>query len=87
MLYFLGASSLGLAYGVVLTDAVLALCIPSCAARAAGIILPILQPLMTDAFKSSPDDGPLAVHGAFLVHREFSGVITNGTFWRVLKGF
>jgi divalent anion:Na+ symporter, DASS family len=49
----LGSHSLGLSYALILTDAVLAMIIPSTGARAGGIVFPITRS-MAEAYESRP---------------------------------
>ena len=52
----LGKKTLGLSYGLVATDLVMAPAIPSNTARAGGIVFPILCSVAS-AYGSNPDDG------------------------------
>jgi DASS family divalent anion:Na+ symporter len=54
----LGKHTLGLAYGFVATDLVLAPLIPSNTARAGGVIFPILQSLCASLRADAPGDAP-----------------------------
>lgn len=66
-----GHSSLGVAYSLILTDVTLAAAIPSNAARAGGVILPILRSL-TELYGSLP--GPTAaLLGTFLFAAVYQG--------------
>lgn len=66
-----GHSSLGVAYSLILTDVTLASSIPSNAARAGGVILPILRSL-TELYGSLP--GPTAaLLGTFLFAAVYQG--------------
>ena len=76
----LGRRSLGLGYGLVATDLVLAPAIPSNTARAGGVIFPILRSI-ADAYDSRPGDGTAKRMGAFLTVVAFQGtVITSAMF-------
>jgi DASS family divalent anion:Na+ symporter len=76
----LGKKSLGLAYGLVATDLVLAPAIPSNTARAGGVVFPILLSL-AKSYGSEPDDGTARKIGAFLTLAAFQGtVITSAMF-------
>jgi len=76
----LGRRSLGLGYGLVATDLVLAPAIPSNTARAGGVIFPILRS-MAEAYDSRPGDGTAKRMGAFLTVVAFQGtVITSAMF-------
>jgi DASS family divalent anion:Na+ symporter len=66
-----GKSSLGLSYSLILSDVTLASSIPSNAARAGGVILPILRSL-TELYGSEP--GPTAaLLGTFLFTAVYQG--------------
>ncbi len=76
----LGRRSLGLGYGLVATDLVLAPAIPSNTARAGGVVFPILRSV-ADAYGSRPGDGTARRIGAFLTLAAFQGtVITSAMF-------
>ena len=76
----LGRKSLGLGYGLVATDLVLAPAIPSNTARAGGVVFPILRSV-ADAYGSRTDDGTARRMGAFLTVVAFQGtVITSAMF-------
>jgi hypothetical protein len=68
----LGKRTLGLAYGLIGTDLVLAPAIPSNTARGGGIVYPVLLSL-AKAYGSEPDDGTANKMGAFLVRATFQG--------------
>jgi DASS family divalent anion:Na+ symporter len=76
----LGRRSLGLGYGLVATDLVLAPAIPSNTARAGGVVYPILLSLAR-AYGSEPGDGTARRMGAFLTKTAFQGtLITSAMF-------
>lgn len=76
----LGRKSLGLGYGLVATDLVLAPAIPSNTARAGGVVFPILRSV-AEAYESRPDDGTAKRLGAFLTVVAFQGtVVTSAMF-------
>lgn len=76
----LGRRSLGLGYGLVATDLVLAPAIPSNTARAGGVVFPILRSV-AEAYGSRPEDGTSRRIGAFLTLTAFQGtVITSAMF-------
>ena len=76
----LGRKSLGLGYGLVATDLVLAPAIPSNTARAGGVVFPILCSV-AEAYDSRPGDGTAKRMGAFLTVTAFQGtVITSAMF-------
>lgn len=76
----LGKKSLGLSYGLVASDLVLAPAIPSNTARAGGVVFPILVSI-AQAYGSNPDDGTSRKLGAFLTKTAFQGtIITSAMF-------
>ena len=76
----LGKKTLGLSYGLIATDLILAPAIPSNTARGGGILYPILASVAR-AYGSAPDDGTARKIGAFLVKSCFQGlVITSAMF-------
>ncbi len=75
-----GKKTLGLSYGLIATDLVLAPAIPSNTARAGGIVFPLVR-ASARAFGSNPDDGTAHKIGAFLIQAAFQGnVITSAMF-------
>ncbi|MDJ0651710.1 MAG: DASS family sodium-coupled anion symporter [Simkaniaceae bacterium] len=82
---YLGKSTLGMAYGMLLTDLVLAPAIPSVVARVGGIIYPIVNSL-SKAFGSEPYSHPRRL-GAYLIKATFqSSMITSGMFLTAMAG-
>jgi len=82
---YLGKSTLGMGYGMLLTDFLLAPAIPSVTARAGGIIYPISRAL-AKAFDSEPHRYPRKL-GTFLMVTIFQGsVITSGMFLTSMAG-
>jgi len=76
----LGKRTLGLSYGLIATDLVLAPAIPSNTARAGGVVFPILRSL-AKAYGSEPEDGTAKKIGAYLTIAAFQGtVITSAMF-------
>jgi len=76
----LGRKSLGLGYGLVATDLVLAPAIPSNTARAGGVVFPILRSV-AEAYGSRAHDGTARRLGAFLTVAAFQGtVVTSAMF-------
>ncbi len=76
----LGKKTLGLSYGLIATDLILAPAIPSNTARAGGVIFPILKSLAM-AYDSNPEDGTERKIGSFLTKTAFQGtVITSAMF-------
>jgi DASS family divalent anion:Na+ symporter len=78
--YFFGKSTLGLGYGLVLTETLLSPFIPSTTARGAGIIFPIVLSLSKE-FGSDPANNTQRKVGAFLMAVCFhTNVITSTLF-------
>jgi DASS family divalent anion:Na+ symporter len=73
-------STLGLSYGLVATDLIMAPAIPSNTARAGGVVFPILQSI-AKAYDSDPEDGTAGRIGRFLTLVAFQGtIITSAMF-------
>ncbi len=82
---YLGKSTLGMGYGLVITDLILAPAIPSVTARLGGIVYPIATSLAR-VFKSEPYSHPKRI-GSFLMKTAFQGsVITSGMFLTSMAG-
>ncbi|EER13033.1 conserved hypothetical protein [Perkinsus marinus ATCC 50983] len=81
VLKLVGSTTLGLAYGFCLCEFILAIAIPSSTARAAGIMLPILQPLLEEGFSSSPRQGTEKLIGKYLIMVEFTANATSSISW------
>jgi len=78
--YFFGKTTLGLAYGLVITETMLAPFTPSSTARGAGIIFPIASALSNE-FNSNPNDGTQNVMGAYLMKVCYhTNIITSALF-------
>jgi divalent anion:Na+ symporter, DASS family len=76
----LGKKTLGLSYGLIATDLVLAPAIPSNTARSGGVVFPLVR-ASARAFGSEPDDGTAHKVGSFLIQAAFQGnVITSAMF-------
>src|SRR3984885_9213999 len=76
----LGKKTLGLSYGLIATDLVLAPDIPSNTARAGGIVFPLVK-ASAKAYGSESDDGTARKIGAFLMQAAFQGnVVTSAMF-------
>jgi len=76
----LGKNTLGLSYGLAATDLVLAPAIPSNAARAGGIVMPVMASL-AKAYGSNPGDGTERRIGAFLTLTAYQAdIITSAMF-------
>lgn len=81
-----GKKTLGLAYGMTLTELVLAPAIPSMTARTGGIVYPILQSLAR-AFGSDPHNGTASKMGTFLILSAFqASCITSAMFLTAMAG-
>lgn len=75
-----GQSTLGLTYSLVFSEALLAPAIPSLAARAGGIFLPLAKALCV-ACGSKPEDGTEKKMGAYVMTTLFqTSCITSGMF-------
>jgi len=76
----LGRHTLGLGYGMVMTDLFLAPFIPSSSARSGGIMLPIVESL-ADIFDSKPYDPSARRLGAYLTQVTFQSTnVTSSMF-------
>jgi len=76
----LGKKTLGLAYGVVATDLILAPAIPSSTARTGGVLLPIIEAL-SETYHSYPNDSSATRVGSFLIKvANQSSCITSAMF-------
>src|SRR3989344_9263478 len=79
----LGKNSLGLGYGLVATDLILAPMIPSVTARVGGIVYPMVKAL-ADVFTGNSHDPKM---GAFLAITAFQGsVVTSAMFLTAMAG-
>jgi len=76
----LGKKTLGLSYGLIITDMILAPAIPSNTARGGGIIYPILRSV-AEAYGSRPGDGTARKLGAFLIKTSFQTLIISSTMF------
>lgn len=82
----LGHSPLGLAYGIAITDFLLAPVIPSVTARAGGIVYPVITSL-SESFGSSKGKGTESLIGSFLISVGYqSSVITSAMFLTAMAG-
>ena len=78
--YLLGKNTLGLSYGLIVTELILAPFIPSNTARGAGIIFPIVTSLSKE-YNSHPDDNTQNKIGAYLIKICFqANIITSAMF-------
>ncbi|KAK9065116.1 hypothetical protein SSX86_016499 [Deinandra increscens subsp. villosa] len=80
---WLGKSTLGLAYGLAICEAVISPAMPSTTARAGGIFLPIINSLAI-AVESRPKDGSARKLGAFLIQSQFQVALGFQTLGKVL---
>jgi DASS family divalent anion:Na+ symporter len=76
----LGRSTLGLGYGLIATDLVLAPAIPSVTARAGAVVFPILRSA-AEAYDSRPGDGTARKVGAFLTKALFHGTLVTSAMF------
>ncbi|MGM5631810.1 anion permease [Apibacter raozihei] len=82
----LGNSSLGLSYGLVMTDFIFAPAMPSTSARCGGIITPLFLSI-SDVYDSTPEKGTQRKIGAFLVQCIFQcNAITCAMFLTSMAG-
>ncbi|KAF4677024.1 hypothetical protein FOL47_003757 [Perkinsus chesapeaki] len=81
VLKYLGATTIGLGYGICFCELLLAIAIPSVSARAVGVIMPILKPLMTEAFQSDPEFGTQGRIGTYIVLVEITANAIAGACW------
>lgn len=77
---FFGKSTLGLAYGLSLAEALIAPAMPSTTARAGGIFMPIMNSLSLSA-GSKPNDESRKKLGAFLVNTQFQGSVNSSALF------
>lgn len=67
---WLGKSTLGLSYGLTLSEALIAPAMPSTTARAGGVFLPIIKSLSLSA-GSMPNDPSAKKLGSYLIQSQF----------------
>jgi DASS family divalent anion:Na+ symporter len=85
LIRLIGKNSLGIAYGMTLTDLLLAPAIPSVTARSGGIVFPVVLSI-SKAFGSDPDHSPRKL-GAFLIQTIFqAGTISSAMFLTAMAG-
>lgn len=78
--YYLGKNTLGLGYGLMCTELILAPFVPSNTARGAGVIFPIVTALNKE-YASDPKDGTANKIGAFLIKVAFhANLVTSAMF-------
>ena len=76
----LGKKTLGLSYGLLATDLILAPAIPSVTGRSAGIVYPILQGI-ANSYKSFPNSDSARKIGAFLTATAFQVTVITSTMF------
>jgi len=76
----LGKRTLGLAYGLMLTDLTLAPVIPSLTARTGGVIFPIVKSLAT-AFDSTPEKSTSRRIGSYLIMSVFQCTVISASMF------
>lgn len=82
----MGKSSLGLGFGLITTEFLLAPFTPSNTARGAGIVFPIVSAL-AEEYKSTPKLGTERKIGAYLMKLAYqANVITSGLFLTAMAG-
>lgn len=76
----LGNRTLGLSYGLLASDVILAPAIPSNTARGGGVLYPIIRSV-ADAYDSQPDDKSARRIGAFLIFTSFQGIVISSAMF------
>lgn len=76
----LGKKTLGLSYGLLLTDLFLSPAIPSVTGRSSGIVYPILQGI-ANTYKSFPNSDSSRKVGAFLIVTAFQVTVITSTMF------
>lgn len=79
-LFLFGRSPIGLAYGFLASDFIMAPAIPSSTARAGGVLLPILRSL-SQTLGSDPEHGTARKIGAYLTICTFHGTVISTTMF------
>ncbi len=79
VIYYLGRSTLGMGYGLMLTDLILAPAIPSVTARSGGVVYPIVLSL-SKIFGSEPHSKPRKI-GAYLIQTVFQGAMVSSAMF------
>lgn len=79
-LYFFGRSPIGLAYGFLASDLIMAPVIPSSTARAGGVLIPIIRSL-SETLGSRPEDGTASRIGSFLALSTFQATVVTSTMF------
>ncbi|KAF4727635.1 hypothetical protein FOZ62_027763 [Perkinsus olseni] len=78
---YLGSTTIGLAYGICICGVILGLGIPSATAKAVGILLPIIEPLLKEAFQSDPAMGTQRRIGIYLVMVQNAATSMSAICW------
>jgi len=82
----LGMRTIGLGYGLAVTELVIAPAMPSITARAGGVMLPITRAI-SDVLGSAPDEATRAKVGRYLILCAFhANIITAGMFITAMAG-
>ncbi|KAF4677020.1 hypothetical protein FOL47_003753 [Perkinsus chesapeaki] len=81
ILKYIGSTTLGLAYAFCICEFILAMAIPSSTARGAGILLPILEPLLKEGFQSDPALGTQRRIGSYMIMVEIIANTTSSVCW------
>jgi len=82
----LGKRSLGLGYGLAMTELIVSPAMPSITARAGGVMLPITRAI-SDVLGSKPDDPSRTRIGSYLILCAFhANIITAGMFVTAMAG-
>lgn len=85
-LKMLGKRTLGLGYGLAMTELLIAPAMPSITARAGGVMLPITQSI-SEALGSRPDAETRRKAGAYLIQCAFqANIVTAGMFITAMAG-
>ncbi|KAI3784433.1 hypothetical protein L1987_43532 [Smallanthus sonchifolius] len=77
---WLGKSTLGLAYGLTICEAIISPAVPSATARAGGIFLPIINSLAT-AGESRPNDSSARKLGAYLIVSQIQSCTSSASLF------
>ncbi|XP_050261856.1 dicarboxylate transporter 2.1, chloroplastic isoform X3 [Quercus robur] len=77
---WLGRSTLGLSYGLTISEALIAPAMPSTTARAGGVFLPIIQSLSLSA-GSKPGDPSAKKLGSYLVQSQFQSAASSSALF------
>src|SRR5262249_54753612 len=82
----LGQRTIGLGYGLAVTELIIAPAMPSITARAGGVMLPITRAI-SDVLGSAPDEATRARVGRYLILCAFhANIITAGMFITAMAG-